>query len=166
MPRTALALGAIVALAFGLTACVAEPEAEPEWTEETAYAEAEEVFRAYIAAAGFEATNDDPMKYVTGTMKQVTAEAVESRDSNPIDSRGAAEIVSFEAQSFDSVGESVALDALACFDASTLEIRDTDGEWVQPRNEVRYGVEASFMTVHGALLIENFTEATPGSCDE
>lgn len=166
MPRIALALGSLIVLSLGLTACVAEPEPEPEWTEETAYAKAEEVFRAYIAAAGFEATNDDPMKYVTGTMKQVTQDAVESQESNQIESRGAAEIVSFAAQGFDSVGESIALDALACFDATTLEIRDSNGDWVQPRDEVRYGVEASFMTVDGALLIENFTEATPGSCDE
>src|SRR5699024_8687473 len=147
MPRIAAAIGTVVALAAALTACAAEPDPDPEWTEEAAYAEAEEVFQAYIAASGFGPTSGGPKKDVTGEMKQVTADAVESRAMDPIESRGEAEIVSFDAHDFALVGDSVALDALACFDATTLEIRGADGEWQQPREEIRYGVEASFMSV-------------------
>ena len=85
MPRTALALGAIVALAFGLTACVAEPEPEPEWTEETAYAEAEEVFRAYWDAT-FEAEVPDDL--LTEEMADEHAKGVTQIAESGLETRG------------------------------------------------------------------------------
>lgn len=162
MPRIAPAIGTVVALAAALTACTAEPEPDPEWTEEAAYAEAEEVFRAYIAASDFE-SNDDESVYVTGDLRELH-DGDDIFEGHDIQTRGESVLTEFKPTSFRRVGEEASVDAWACFDDSTFEMNvDGDG-WKSPREDPIYAVELSFASVDGELLVSHLDETSDIEC--
>lgn len=162
MPRTALALGALLALALGLTACVAEPEPEPEWTEDTAYAEAEEVFRAYIAASDFESDEDESI-YVTGDLLEAH-NGDDPFEGYDIQTRGESVITRFTPTSFRTVGSEVSVDAVACFDDSDFEMNIDGAGWLHPRENPIYGVELSFASVNSEVLLSDLDETGEVTC--
>ncbi|MGO1414505.1 MAG: hypothetical protein ACTH32_00370 [Microbacterium gubbeenense] len=163
MPRTALALGAIVALAFGLTACVAEPEPEPEWTEETAYAEAEEVFRAYHVASSF-GSEQDVTEFVGGDLLAHYAEGDSALEGLDIEARGESVVTTFTPGEYRTVGEEIAVEAVACIDDSTLELNIDGAGWATPREDPTYGVHLRFATQGESLVITNLVEGADDEC--
>lgn len=162
MLRPALALGSLVVTVALLTACASEPE--PEWTEEEAYAAAEETFRAYWGASAFSGAESDPRPYLTGEMLEMYSDWSPKSEDYVIEIQGSAEIVDFKASDYVIVGDAVALDASACIDASTLKVKNDEGEWIRPRDDVRYAVVMSFHTVEGQMLIDEFDEGEATGC--
>lgn len=161
MPRISAAIGTVVALAAALTACAAEPEPEPEWTEEAAYAEAEEVFREYWDVT-FEA--DVPEELLTPTMAEEHAEGVAQIVEMELETRGAAKVTSVDTSGFRFVGETVAVDLEACIDGATFEIRTAGGEWKQPREDTTYGVVAQLESLGGKMRVAALTEPESDEC--
>lgn len=161
MPRTALLLGSLIALAIGLTACAAEPEPEPEWTEESAYAEAEEVFRAYW---NVDFDGDIPKKLMTPSMAAAEEEGREELANSGVEFRGVSEITSVKHVSYRTVGESAVVTLQACIDASELEMRGSDGQWRQPRTESTYGVEAQLESRAENMLVADMSEPEGIEC--
>jgi len=162
MPRTAAAIATVVALAAALTACAAQPEPEPEWTEEAAYAEAEEVFRAYIAASDFESHEDESV-YVTGDLRELH-DGEDVFEGHDIQTRGESVLTQFTPTSFRTVGDEASVDALACFDDSTFEMNIDGGGWTSPREDPIYAVELSFASVDGELLVSHLDETAALEC--
>lgn len=161
MPRIALALGSLIVLTLGLSACAAEPEPEPEWTEETAYAKAEEVFRAYWDVT-FESEVPDDL--LTDEMADEHAQGVAQIAESGIETRGAATVDSVNVSSFRYVGETVVVDLEACIDGADFEVRTEGGNWKQPRDDPKYGVVAQLESHDGEMLVAGLTEPETAKC--
>ncbi|MGO1256205.1 MAG: hypothetical protein ACTIJN_00880 [Microbacterium gubbeenense] len=159
MPRTALALGAIVALAFGLTACVAEPEPEPEWTEETAYAEAEEVFRAYWSL-----DTDEQAELATPEMREVNEKGNARIKELGAEVRGKSVVQSLSFSGYRTVGDEVVVDLTACIDGSNVEVRIDDDDWKPAREDAVYGVVSQLESSDDDLLVAELSESGDAEC--
>lgn len=162
MLRPALALGSLVVTAALLTACASEPE--PEWTEEEAYAAAEETFRAYWGL-GLHAEKSESRPFVTESFyRDVVEAAPELKKDITIDVRGEPVIDTFTLTEFRYVGESAVLDAVACIDASTYELNVDDQGWQSPRDDTVYGVSVSFESSANKMLVAALDEDTDATC--
>ena len=162
MLRRAVGIGSLAIVVGALSACATEPEPEPAWTEEEAYAAAEETFRAFSNAAyDLEASTLD---YVTGDMVELERDAEQAAAAAQLEIRGEVEVLNFEPLSFDAVGDSVALSATACIDSSRVELKSEGEDWKQPRERPVYGVEVSFTSVRGELLIDDFSDSEDVKC--
>ena len=168
MLRRAVGIGSLAIVVGALSACATEPEPEPAWTEEEAYAAAEETFRAYIGIA--DPTDDDSARpYVTGDLAELH-EGESSDELKNMQVRGESVVLSFDAvttfepSDFAAVGNAVSLSAVSCIDASTLQVKDPSGAWVEPRDETHYAVSMTFASVHGEVLIDSLTETQDDEC--
>ncbi|MGO3250261.1 MAG: hypothetical protein ACTIK8_01600, partial [Microbacterium gubbeenense] len=132
-----------------------------EWTEETAYAEAEEVFRAYWDAT-FEAEVPDDL--LTEEMADEHAKGVTQIAESGLETRGAASIVAVHLSGFRHVSETVVVDLEACIDGATFEVRTDGGDWMQPRDDPKYGVEAQLESRDGEMLVAGLTEPETSEC--
>ncbi|NHI16731.1 hypothetical protein [Microbacterium excoecariae] len=151
------ALSAAVSLVL-LAGCAPEPEPEPAWTEEEAYAAAEETFRAYISESALSNTEGHPERYVTGALADQVEEWEERTSGVEIAARGESRVVTFEAVSFDVVERAVAVSAEACIDSSDVEVRDSDGKWTQTRPNGAYVVRVDFVSVGDAVQLAELSE--------
>ena len=163
MTRIVAVAGALLIAATALTGCTNTPEpAEPTWTQESAYAAAEETFRAFTEAAYDEDSNT--VDFVIGDMVALEREAAEMRESAALEIRGAVSTGSFSATNYRRVGDEVALDATACVDATEVEVRTRDHDWQQPREVPLYGVHISFASSKGVLFIDDFYDSVDVQC--
>lgn len=161
MPRIAAAIGTVVALAAALTACAAEPEPDPEWSEEAAYAEAEEVFREYwdVSLEG-----EVPKALLTPSMAAAEEDGRQELEDSGIEFRGKSEIETIERTGFRTVGESAVVTLRACIDASSFEMRTAESEWHQPRAEEKYGVETQLESRGAEMLVADLSEPEGIKC--
>lgn len=160
MLRRTCGIGMIALLAAGLAGCATEPE--PAWTEEEAYAAAEETFRGFASAA-YE-SEVSTLGFVTGEMTGLELEAEEKAAEADLQIRGEVKVVHFEPLEFDMVSDSIAVQATACIDSSDVEIQLDGADWAQPRAEAVYGVEVSFASVGEDLLIDEFADSEDVAC--
>lgn len=166
MARRLLASSALLA-SLVLVSCAAE-EPEPTWTEERAYAEAEEVYRAFHEASmeiyGSDVSPDRIRDLVTERMWEREVEGIEWLRENGLVFSGESRIVSFTSTSYERVGESIAIEAEACVDDSDLRITDGDGATTAPRDAGNYVVSIEFMTRDESILISRLEEPSGASC--
>ncbi len=163
MLRRALGIGSLAIVVVALSACATEPDPELAWTEEEAYAAAEQTFRAYWAL-GFDDSDTEPTRYLTGEMLAHYDDTASSDNPDEIEFKGEAAVTTFEPSDFASVGNAVSLSAVSCIDASTLQVKDPSGAWVEPRDETHYAVSMTFASAHGELLIDSLTETQDDEC--
>src|SRR5690606_31327400 len=104
MSRVFVALGTLAAIAAAVAGCASEKEPEPQWTEETAYAAAEETYERYFEGSRFDSATADAIDYVTGDLFEVQKSSDERYADHSIEVRGETYIESFKAQSFRTVG--------------------------------------------------------------
>lgn len=161
MLRPALALGSLVVTAALLTACASEPE--PEWTEEEAYAAAEETFRAYWAADEFGGTGD-VSEFVTGDLAASYTEQPIDMGGREVEIRGESIIIEFHASEFRQVGDQFAVTAESCVDESSYELNVDDNGWFAPREDPIYGVEMAFVSTGGTMLLSSLRESEDDEC--
>src|SRR5690606_13429978 len=122
MSRFIAATGILLAVTAALVGCTGEEEPKPQWTEESAYAAAEETFRAFWALGVRSDSRDEEAKLVTGDMAEVYSEDYESAlNGHDIEFRGDSIVVSFVTSEFREIGKQVAVEADACVDSSSLE---------------------------------------------
>ncbi|MGI6877498.1 hypothetical protein [Microbacterium sp. gxy059] len=166
MARRLLASSALLA-SLVLVSCAAE-EPEPTWTEERAYAEAEEVYRAFHEASMERyAGGDDEsyLQYLTPEMQDGERDGQEWLDENGLVMGGRTEILAFEPISYSETGESIAVSAEVCIDGSGLFVEDAQGEVVTPREDSpRYQVVVDFTSINSELLISELSEEEGRSC--
>ena len=162
MSRFIAATGILLAVTAALVGCTEEEEPKPQWTEESAYAAAEETFRAYwkVSLAGDRTTE---ATYVTGDMLEIYETNDDGQDITK-EARGDASIQSFDGQEFRLVRDIAVVEALACIDASTYELRSEDGSWYQPREEPKYGVALRFSSVDSKMLVDDLKIDESATC--
>lgn len=161
MLRAAASFAALPLVAVALTSCASEPE--PEWTEEEAYAAAEETFRGYW---GLElgATIEQRLPFVTGEMADEEQDSEGELADRGVEIRGESVIRSFDAAEFRTVGETTVVSATACIDGSDVEV-NVDGQgWRQPREEPHYAVVIDFESVGEEMLISGLVDDSDISC--
>ena len=162
MLRRALAIGSLAIVVGALSACATEPEPDPAWTEEEAYAAAEETFRAYIGIA--DPTDDDSARpYVTGDLAELH-EGESSDELKNMQVRGESVVLSFDATDFRTVGEHATVSGHACVDNSSIEVNLDGEEWYQPREDPVFGLEMEFASVDGGMLLSHLDEMADDSC--
>lgn len=160
MLRPALALGSLVVTAALLTACASEPE--PEWTEEEAYAAAEETFREFNDAVYDDGAST--LEFVTGEMTALEREGEERAKEDRLAIRGEAVVTRFEPESVDLLSSSAAVTASACIDSSNIEVRTGDDDWTSARDDAVYGVIVSFASADGRMLITEYADSEQIQC--
>lgn len=167
MLRRAAALAAASLLA--LTGCASDPEPEPAWTEEEAYAEAERVYREYDAAiSDFLAGNHDvdPLRFMTGDVRESSQATQEHIIDEGIVASGDAPIVDFVGQEFFVVGESAEVHATVCHDGSKVLITDRDGTETRPHaDDGVYSLALEFVTRDGEWLMSASESGDMAVCD-
>jgi len=159
MPRIAAALGTVVALAAALTACVSEPEPETEWTEEAAYAEAEEVFREY-----WNLDSEEQADLVTAEMLEANERGRERIEELGVEARGDSKIESLEFTDFRIVGTTAVVGLKACIDGSDVEVSVDGGEWKPAREDTSYGVTAQLEAEDDQMLVADLNEPGSDAC--
>lgn len=166
MPRFIAATVVLLAAATVLVGCTEEKEPEPQWTEESAYAAAEETFRAYWALGlQSEDARDEEAALVTGDMLEIYADDYESAfDGHEVEFRGDSSVAKFVTSSYREVGDEAAVEADACIEAIGLEVRIDGGEWHAPRAETEYSVNLAFSSVAGEMLISHMDESGEDVC--
>lgn len=162
MPRFIAATVVLLAAATVLVGCVKEEEPEPQWTEESAYAAAEETFRAFNLAV-YDAEKPT-LPFVIGEMVDMEKEAERKSSSVGLEIRGDAEVYAFSGSEFRMVGDSAVVEATACVDATGIEVRTTSDDWRQPRDQPTYGVMLAFVSVDGEMLIDDYYDTSELSC--
>lgn len=162
MSRFTAATGLVLLVTTALVGCTPAAEPEPEWTEESAYAAAEETFRAFNHAVYDD--EEGTLEYVTGEMVTLEQEAEEKARTAGLVIRGNASILSFEASSFRRVGHEVVVMAAACVDASRIEVRTEAEDWRQPREKPVYGVRLTFTSADSKMLIDDYYDSEEVSC--
>ncbi|WP_221584077.1 hypothetical protein [Microbacterium sp. G2-8] len=162
MRRTSLALATLAALGLALAACASEAEPEPAWTEEEAFAAAEETFRAYWGS-DFD-SDEERLQYLNKEMAQQAEESERALADIDIERRGESVVTSFEAATFRTVGATAVVEAVACVDGTEVEV-NIDGEgWEAPREEPQYAVEISFEASGSRMVVADLTEAGGVRC--
>ena len=162
MSRILAAATLLLATTAGLAACTSEPEPEPQWTEESAYAAAEETFREYWAAGA--KSIDDRAKYLTESMQEVDRAGVQELEELGVRLRGASVVLSTERVDFREVGETTVVELIACIDGSNVEVQREDGSWSNPRSDTVYQVEAQLEATLETMLLADLTESVEDQC--
>ncbi len=159
MPRIAAAIGTVVALAAALTACAAEPDPDPEWTEEAAYAEAEEVFREYWSL-----DREEQNDLVTAEMLEANERGRKRIEELGAEVRGDSKIESLEFSGFRIVGTTAVVELNACIDGSDVEVSIDGGDWKQARDDTSYGVAAQLEAEGDRMLVADLSEPGADAC--
>ncbi|MGW8483454.1 hypothetical protein ACWGJP_09955 [Microbacterium sp. NPDC055903] len=171
LTRTA-SLGLVALLAGGMLGCSPEPDPEPTPTaafasEEEAFAKAEEVYRAYIAAEDARHSDEaaDPRLFLTGRALEEDTQAQETLRENGVHLAGATRIAAFvgqEARIDDRVGTIV---VAACLDVSLSRVLDETGADVTPPSrEDLWPLEVVFAGNRNELLIASSDTGDPATC--
>ncbi|GGF33057.1 hypothetical protein GCM10010922_05180 [Microbacterium sorbitolivorans] len=155
MPRFIAATVVVLAATATLVGCTEEKEPEPQWTEESAYAAAEETYKSYFESSRFDATPGGAIQYVTGDLYEVQKASDERYAKHTIEVRGDTYIEEFVPQSFRTVGAEVAVEGYACINQETLELNVDDQGWVHPDQTDVYSVDLSFASVGNELKLAN-----------
>ena len=164
MPRFIAATVVLLAAATSLVGCVKEEEPEPQWTEESAYAAAEETFRAYWAAGAIGGEKSEEKQYVTGDLLEHYEEQEADAEAKSIEARGTSEIGDFVHDEFRTVGETAVVEARVCIDDSNFEIKIDDGDWYSPRQDPIYTVTMRFTSVDDRMLLASLDESGDDEC--
>ncbi|WP_156759407.1 hypothetical protein [Microbacterium karelineae] len=164
MLRTAASIAALALAAVALTSCASEPE--PEWTEEEAYAAAEETFRGYWSVDAFsddEEARAQTLEHITGDLRDhYDGDSV--LDGHDVQARGESIIREFETTEYRTVGDQIVVEATACIDDSAYELNIDGKGWKVPREDPIYGVELTFESVDSKILISHFDETELEGC--
>jgi len=162
MSRFIAATGILLAVTAALVGCTEEEDPEPQWTEESAYAAAEETFRAYWAAG-----EEDPegrFAYLTPEMREIERRSDDELQGLDIELRGTSEIESSQFVEFREVGETTVVEMTACVDGNAVEVRQGDGSWRSPREDPTYQVEVQLEATGNQMLIADLTESEADQC--
>lgn len=164
---------ALLMLAAGtLCACAPQPAPTPTptaafATEDEAFAAAEDVYRAYLAAfnhvdlqdpATFEPLSD----FTTGEYLSSEKKSLSEMHARGDIRGGEIVIVSFEGSEYS---ESGAVLATTCNDVSSTTFTDSNGvDLVPPDRPERYALELTFEWKDSALLLENAVPTSDETC--
>ncbi|WP_156888111.1 hypothetical protein [Microbacterium indicum] len=154
-----------LALPLLLVGCAAEAEPEPAWTEEEAYAAAEEVFRefhdAWLSEEDGYGSDGAYLEYLTGELR---AAEEESLASGAPEIRGQSVITDLTTADFDLVGETATVNVTACQDDSDVRVVDDEGAEEPVRADPVYEIDAVVTSVDGQMLIAELTENAGTGC--
>lgn len=164
MPRFIAATVVILVAAATLVGCAEEKEPEPQWSEESAYAAAEETFKAYWAAGAIGSEKSEEKQYVTGDLLEHYEDQESDEDGKSIEMRGTSEIGDFVHDAFRTVGEAAVVEARVCIDDSDFEIKVDHGDWYSPRQDPIYTVTMRFTSVDDRMLLASLDESGSDVC--
>lgn len=164
MPRFIAATVVLLAAATVLVGCGKEEEPEPQWTEESAYAAAEETYSSYFESSRFDAEPGEAIEYVTGDLYEVQKSSDERYAKHTFEVRGETFIQEFVPQSYRTVGSEIAVEAYACINQETLELNVDDQGWAHPNQTDVYSVDLSFTSVDDVLKIANLELGGASRC--
>lgn len=162
MSRFTAATGLVLLVTTALVGCTPAAEPEPEWTEESAYAAAEETFRAYWAA-GAEGS-DARAKFLSGEMQDVERDGEKELDELGIDLRGESTIKSVRLADFRIVDDIGVVELQACIDGTDVEVRQDGGQWRNPRTDTIYGVDVQLESRKDLMIISDLNESKDDQC--
>ncbi|MFJ4175686.1 hypothetical protein [Microbacterium sp. NPDC089696] len=173
--RRRLSLIAIGALAVGgmLSGCAPSPAPTPTPTpafasDEEAFAAAEEVYRAYIAALNARAAGrsiPNPRNYLIGRALESDIDGQEYLDGNGLSLQGTVAVTDLILGHVEHMTTGVQVSATACIDLSESETLDQDGDIVTPIDRPSVIAQAvRFVYVDTSFLITEETEAEATSC--
>lgn len=139
-PRTIAGISALLLTVGVLSACTPESEPTPTPTaafasEEEAFAAAEEVYRAYLAASAGRAEGDsssDPESFLTGDALQADIDAQRMLREQGISISGPSTIQEFRTVSAHIAEPVAQLIADVCVDISASRVLDASGADVTP----------------------------------
>ncbi|WP_162621858.1 hypothetical protein [Microbacterium suaedae] len=164
MLRPTAVFAALAIAPLVLAACAGVSEPEPEWTEEEAYAAAEETFRGYWAL-DLRAEKSEERPFVTAEFfRDIVEPASNLGEEIDIEVRGESLISSFDSSGFRIIGDTAVVEASACIDASSYEVNVGGEGWKAPREDPTYEVVMLFESVDGEMLVADFNEAVSDSC--
>ncbi len=156
-----------------LSACTPAPEPTPTPTaafasEEEAFAAAEEVYRAYLAASSQIDTRDpktfEPVfELTTGGVNKSDRESFSTMNAEKLDISGTTDLLTFEGTRaeppYDEVGAQV------CLDVSDVTVRDEDGNSrVSPDRPDVYALSLTFSADGDRLLLSSSKKSDDASC--
>lgn len=162
MSRFTVATGMLVLATAALTSCTSAEEPEPTWTEESAYAAAEETFRAYWAAGAEGSAARAP--YLNDEMKQVERDGENELADLEIETRGASTVESVQLTDFRLVDNVGVVELEACIDGVDVEVRQKQGEWRNPRADPIYGVVVRLESSGDMMVISDIGELEEDRC--
>ncbi|MTE24776.1 hypothetical protein [Microbacterium sp. ZXX196] len=157
------ALSAAASLVL-LAGCAPEPEPEPAWTEEEAYAAAEETYREYNSLSLPYGENEDALDYLAPDLRADEEQTIRDISERNIRIEGESQIVNFQPIQFDRAGKSIAVLATVCHDDSGVYLVTEDGEKQGARDNPRYALEVEFATIEGDFSIVSFAEIASTEC--
>lgn len=164
MSRFTAATGLVLLVTTALVGCTPAAEPEPEWTEESAYAAAEETYSSYFEASRFDSTDGGAISFVTGQLYDVQQKSDEKYAAHTIEVRGETYVMSFTPQSFRLVSNDAVVKAEACVNQETLEL-NVDGQgWMKPNQSEIYAVELTFVSVAGEMKISDLELGSSSQC--
>ncbi|GGO61029.1 hypothetical protein GCM10010910_07860 [Microbacterium nanhaiense] len=165
MSRFTAATGLVLLVTTALVGCTPAAEPEPEWTEESAYAAAEETFRAYWAAGAIGSDKSEEKQYITGDLlAHYERSPQDSGTEDSIEVRGESKLGSFVHDEYRVVGEAAVVEARVCVDDSDFQVNVDGNGWESPREDPIYTVSMRFMSVGGTMLLANLDESDDDVC--
>ncbi|MBP2435833.1 hypothetical protein [Microbacterium amylolyticum] len=166
MRKILVASSSLVLASALLASCASEEpqnDAPVEWTEESAFAAAEETYRAFIEAT-MPYGDELALEYLAGDFRAREAQAMQEYRERGIELSGESIVTSFDGVDFSLIGGSASVTAHACHDDSDTWIKLPDGEPESAREEPLYQAEIEFVSVDGELRITSMTERAEPKC--
>ncbi|WP_449408406.1 hypothetical protein [Microbacterium maritypicum] len=173
--RRRLSLIAIGALVVGgmLSGCAPSPAPTPTPTpafasDEEAFAAAEEVYRAYIAAGNEERGGDpdaNPERHLIGDALEAEIQIIQDLHANQLHVDGEAVVSSFRGREADiDIGRTL-IQADACLDVTNTRVLDSLGTDVTPPDRQQtLPLSVTFIKSDSTLLISDSTLVSEEPC--
>ncbi|MFT4258334.1 hypothetical protein [Microbacterium sp.] len=159
--RTLLALATLTTLAIATTTgCSPHPEPTPTptaaiATEEEAFAEAEEVYRAYNEAGNARrdgATEPDPQAFLIGNALEGDIDARNVFRDHGLEPRGNSQITEFTGVEYDNSTADSTVVAHVCLDVTDVRVFDSSGRDVTPVTRPDLVAQSVTFVMTGSVL--------------